>query len=79
MSLNITKARVTVTLEMDYTDSNYMMRDHLHIEKFFKEVLELKEQYEELYEQFPEPTIEKIPFGVIKCEYLSNGKWVKSN
>jgi hypothetical protein len=79
MGLNITRARVTVTLEMDYISSTYMMRDHNHIEKFFQEILELKERYEDLYEDPENPQIKKIPRSVIKCEYLSNGNWVKSN
>jgi hypothetical protein len=79
MGLNITRARVTVTLEMDYIDSHYVMRDHNHIEKFFQGVMELKERYEALADNPENLQIRKIPLGTFRCEYLSNGNWVKSN
>ena len=79
MNLNISKARVTVTLEMDYIDSHYVIRNHNHIEKFFEEVRSLEVRYEALVENPNDPNFKMIPLSAISCEYLSNGEWTKSS
>jgi hypothetical protein len=79
MSLNIKKARVTVTLEMDYIDSSYIDRNHKHKEKFFREVKLLEERYNALVNDPENPNYSIIPKSVLKCEYLIDGEWQKSN
>lgn len=79
MALNISKARVTVTLEMDYIDSHYVLRNHEHISNFFREVVQLQERYEALAENPDDPKFKAISTNVIKCEYFSNGEWTSSN
>lgn len=64
---------------MDYIDSNYVIRNNNHILKFFEEVRKLEERYEDLAENTDNPRFKIIPPNVIKCEYLSNGVWTKSN
>ena len=79
MTLNISKARVTLTLEMDYISSTYMERDYLHITEFFKEIPEIQERFEGLVRDSDDSRFKVIPSKVLFCEYFSDGKWVKSN
>jgi len=79
MTLNIQRARVTLTLEMDYISSDYMIRDFLHITKFFEEIPEIQERYEGLVNDEDDPRFKIVPSKVLFCEYYSNGEWIKSN
>ena len=79
MGLNISRAKVIVTLEMEYIDSYYINRDHTHITKFFEDIRELQERYEALIFNPDDSNYKVIPSSVIRCEYLSNGEWTRSN
>jgi hypothetical protein len=79
MTLNIQRARVTLTLEMDYISSNYMERNYIHIMEFFKEIPEIQQRFEGLVNDSEDPRFKSVPSKVLYCEYYSNGEWVKSN
>ena len=79
LSLNISKARVTITLEMDYISSTYVMRDYLHITEFFKQIPDLQERFEGLVEDSEDSRFKVIPSKTLFCEYFIDGKWQKSN
>ena len=79
MSLNISRARVTVTLELEYISSHYINRDHNHITKFFEEMSEMQSRYEALIHNPDDPNYKVIPSSVFRCEYLSNGEWQPGN